>query len=158
MCQLPPGSVHCVSAPSQLQQSGAFQHKYAGVLFYFWQMPEHDAAIQPNLAQSTQEVTHRNNNITSGYFSKYNPPCWRQHTNLKKETITSSSSNPSVRITSCCCFYNTYTYNCSREWLCDYCGNSSVSWRQLSTILRHGRLKTQPVGFGGRRSKTGSAP
>ena len=33
-------------------------------------IPEHDAAIQLNLALSWQEVKHRKNNITSGYFSK----------------------------------------------------------------------------------------
>ena len=38
--------------------------------FYIWQMLEHDAAIQLNLAPSRQEVKHWNNNITSGYFSK----------------------------------------------------------------------------------------
>ena len=31
-------------------------------------MPEHDAASQLNLAPSRQEVMHRNNHITSGYF------------------------------------------------------------------------------------------
>ena len=38
--------------------------------FYFWRMPEHDAAIKLNLAQSRQEVTPRDNNMTSGSFFK----------------------------------------------------------------------------------------
>ena len=38
--------------------------------FYFWRMPEHDAAIQLNLAPSRQEVKQRNNNTTSDYFLK----------------------------------------------------------------------------------------
>ena len=47
-------------------------YKYSGTdnhYFCIWQMPEHDTAIQLNLAPSRQEVKHRNNNITSGYFS-----------------------------------------------------------------------------------------
>ena len=43
----------------------------------------------------------------------------------------------------------------SREWSCDYRRNSSASWRQLTTVLRCGGLKPQPVGIAGRRSKTG---
>ena len=41
---------------------------------------------------------------------KYDPGCsvWLP----KKDTNTSSSTNPSVGNTLCCCFYNTYTYNC----------------------------------------------
>ena len=37
---------------------------------YICRMSEHDAAIQLKLAPSRQEVQHRNNNITSSYFSK----------------------------------------------------------------------------------------
>ena len=81
---------------SLLQQSEALWNKYTG----------HDAANQLNLATSRQEVMHWNNNMTSGYFSKWNTLCWRQHTNLKKEPNTSSSTNPSVRNTLCWCFYN----------------------------------------------------
>ena len=47
----------------------------------------------------------------------------------------------------------TQTYNCGREWSCDYRWNSLASQPQLSTVLRHGGLKTQPVGIAGRRSK-----
>ena len=53
LCQFPPGPLRCISAPSQLRQSSTD--------FYFWQMPEHDAVIQLNLAQSRQEVKCRNN-------------------------------------------------------------------------------------------------
>ena len=35
----------------------------------FWRMPEHDAAIQLNLAPSRQEVKHRKHNMPSTYFS-----------------------------------------------------------------------------------------
>ena len=48
-------------------------YKYSGTDnqdFFIWRMPEHDAAIQLNLAPSRQEVKHWNNIITSGYFSK----------------------------------------------------------------------------------------
>lgn len=48
----------------QLRQSKALWHKYTGLLFLA------DAAIQQNVAQSRKDVTHRNNNMTSGYFSK----------------------------------------------------------------------------------------
>ena len=58
----------------------------------------------------------------------------------KKETNTSSSAN------------------CGRKWSCDYHGNSSASRRQLSTVLRRGGFKTQPVGIAGWRSKTRSKP
>ena len=46
--------------------------KYSGTdnhYFCIWRMPEHDAALQLIWAPSRQEVKHRNNNITSGYFS-----------------------------------------------------------------------------------------
>ena len=46
LCWLPLILLRCVSTPSR--------------------HPEHSAAIQPNSAQSRQEVTHRNNNTTSG--------------------------------------------------------------------------------------------
>ena len=59
---------------------------------------------------------------------------------FKIKTLTSSSAKPLVRNTLC-----SHTYNCGREYLCDYHGNSSVSRRQLSVLCR-GRLKTQPVG------------
>ena len=72
------------------------------------------------------------------------------HKSQKKGTNTSSSAKPSVGNTSCCCFYN-ITYNCGREWLCDYRGNSSALQRQLSTVtsLRRERLKMQLVADGG---------
>ena len=62
MCQSPPGPLRCVSALSQLRQSGALRHSYAPASAYFWWMPEHDTAIQLNLARSRQEVKRRNNN------------------------------------------------------------------------------------------------
>ena len=72
--------------------------------FYIWQMLEHDAAIQLHLAPSRQEGKHRNN--------KQHPLLFKikhslQYTNLKEETNTSPSTNPSVRNTLCCWFYNT---------------------------------------------------
>ena len=38
----------------------------------------------------------------------------------------------------CVFVFITHTYNCCREWLCDYHGNSLVSWLQLSgsAVLR----------------------
>ena len=92
------------------------------------EMLEHDAAIQLHLAWST---------------------------NLKKETNTSSSAHPSVGNTRVVVFI-THTYNCGHNWLCDYRGNSSALWGQLSTVLHSVRLKLQPVRIAGRRSRTGS--
>ena len=76
--------VHCASY-LLLPSSGSPKPSTANTQdFYFWWVPEHDAAIQPNLAQSRQEVTHWNYNLTSG-----------------------SSTNPSVGNTLCCCVSNT---------------------------------------------------
>ena len=55
------GVLRICSVPGPAVSSGAdTQH------FYFWWMPEHDTAIQPNLAPSRQEVKHgstkQNNN------------------------------------------------------------------------------------------------
>ena len=129
---------------------------------YFWRMPEHDTAIQPNLAQSRQEVK-RWNNIqllfkikklcvdTSTQISKKRQPqalCWsfgQEHFVFVCLFVVSL-------------FLLTQTYNCSREWLCDYRGNSSALWCQLSTVLHRGGLKPQPVGIARWRSKTGSEP
>ena len=104
-----------------------------------------DAAIQLNLAPNRQEVKDWNINMTSGYFLKQNTPCWHQHKYLKKEKNTSSSANPSVGTLPAVVFM-THTYNCSREWSCVYRWNSSALRHQLSTVLRRGGLKTQPVG------------
>ena len=124
------------------------RYKYSGTEnqdFYIWRMPEHGEAIQLNLAPSRQEVRHRNINVTSGNFSK---KTLRVDTSTqiskKRQTqallpILQSGTLPDI-------VSITHTYNCSREWLCDYDWNSSASRRQLSTILPHGGLKMQLVG------------
>ena len=95
------------------------------------------AEILLNLAPSRQEVTHRNNNITT---SKQ----------ISKERQTQALLRifwlGSFRIV----VFITQTYNCCRQWLCDYCGNSSVSrwqlsepWRTQNTIL--GDCQTRAV-------------
>ena len=97
-------------------------------------MLEHGAAIQLNLAPSRQEVTPKQQyDIWLLFKIKHS----HQHTNLKKETNTSSPANPSVESTLCCCFYNTYTYNCSREWLWDYRGNSCWPYCTLADSKRN---------------------
>ena len=79
MCLLPPGPLRCVSAPSS---SGSPEpSRTATQDLYVWRMPEHNAALQLNFALSRQEVMRRNSNITTGYFSKWNTPCWH----LKKD-------------------------------------------------------------------------
>ena len=117
-------------------------YKYSGTDdqdFYIWRMPEHDAAIQLNLAPSRQQVKHRNNNITSGYFQN-KTLCVDTSTHISKKRQTQAllliprSGTPVV-------VFRTHTYNCGCEWLCDYRGNSSASWCQLSTVLCCGRLK-----------------
>ena len=82
------------------------KYKYSGTDnqdFCTWWMLKHDAAIQLNSAPSRQEVKHRNNNIRLLFKIKHPLLTW--HTNLKTETNTSSSADPSVGNTSC--FYNT---------------------------------------------------
>ena len=53
----PPGPLRCISAPSQLWQSRALRHRYAGLLF----LVEHNAAIQLNLADRKSSAEIRNN-------------------------------------------------------------------------------------------------
>ena len=63
------GSAALLHAPSQLRQSRPCQSKYARLL----SLPDAGARCSnsaENSAQSTQEVTHQNTNITSSSFSK----------------------------------------------------------------------------------------
>ena len=115
-----------------------------------WQKPLHGQRTerpQLNLASSRQEVKHRNNNMTSGYFSK-----WKTlrvdtstKTSKKRQTqalllILRSGTNPAVVL---------MTHACN-------CGHKSASQRQLSAVLCRGGLITQPVGVTVRRRKTRS--
>ena len=64
-----------------------------------------------NLAEQTGSQTPKQQcNIRLHFKIKH--PCWR-HTNLNKETDTSSSNNPSIGNTFYCCFYNTYSVSSS---------------------------------------------
>ena len=45
----------------------------------------------------------------------------------------------------------THTYNCGRKWLCDCCGNSSLSQPRAVDSITRGGLIMQPVGVAGRR-------
>ena len=67
MSELPPGPVCCVSALSSSGSPKATGTNTKDICS--WRMLEHDAAIQLNLAPNRQEVTHRNNNMTSGYYT-----------------------------------------------------------------------------------------
>ena len=121
--------------------------------FCFWRMPEHHAAIQLNLAWSRQEVKRQNIKQSPVTFQNKTLRVDTSTQISKKETNTSSSADPSVGNTFVLLFSMTQT--CGRKWSCDYCRNSSASQCQLTTVLLRGRLKTQPVGTAGRRSKTG---
>ena len=119
--------------------------------FCFCRMPEHDAAIQLNLARSRQEVKHRNSKqhlVTFQNKTLWLTPAQKCQRRDKHKLFCWSFGQE----------HFTQTCNCGREWLCVYRGNSSASWRQLSAVLRRGGLKPQPVGIAGRRSKTRSDP
>ena len=82
-----------------------------------------NTAIQLNLAQSRQEVTHRNNNMTSRYFLNKTLSIKSQIQIQALVPILWLETLPVV-------VFITQTYNCGRQWLCDYRWNSSG--RQLS--------------------------
>ena len=74
---------------------------------------------------------------TSGFQNK--TLCVDASTQISKQRQT-PATNPSVGNTCCCC------YNCGHKWLCDYHGNSLVSWHQLSDSAALCGLKMQLVG------------
>ena len=150
----------CVN-PHQVRCSAYLLHPSSGSLepsgadtqdFYFWRMLEHNAAIQLYLAWSRQEVKRRNN---TQHPVTFQTPAHESQKREKHKLFCWSFGQEHFALL----FLITWTYNCGREWLCDYRGNSSASRCQLPTILCSGGLKPQPVGIaGGQQGKTGLEP
>ena len=146
------GALHlryaAMSALSQFRQSGALGKRYAGLLFLVDAEARHRYSAEFSTKQTGSHTLWQQYNIQLLFETKHSM-LTPAHTS-KKIDNTSSSTNPSVRNTLCCCNYVIIVY--------DYRRNSSVSWRQLSTVLLRGRLKTQLVGVAAQQSKTGLEP
>ena len=80
--------------------------------------------------------------------------CWHQHKNLKKETNTSSSTNPSVGNTLCCCVYNIIPVTAVASYYVIIVGTPRSCNSSCLAVLHCGGLETQLVGVAGQRSKT----
>ena len=99
--------------------------------------------------RAKQEVRYWNNIKTSGYFSvKQSVLTPAQKSKKREKSRRVLPSNVLVEnanhLSVCCCFCNTYMYNCDRVWFCNYCWNSAASPLQL--LLRSlcsAALKTQ---------------
>ena len=124
--------------------------------FYIWQMPEHDTAIQLNLAQSRQEVKCQNNKQHLVTFQN-KTFCVDTSTQISQKTQTQALLILQEHFV--LLFLITQTYNCGHEWLCDYRGNSSASWAiclqycawRRTTGQNRIEVDTYPVEIGGER-------
>ena len=125
--------------------------------FYFWQMPEHNAAIQLNSARSRQEVKHRNN--------KQHPVTFQNKT-LRVDTSTQISKKRHTQALLLILQSGTLrvvVFNNTDQWP----WSQVIMWlsQELLSLVTpavyhtmRGGLKSQPVEIAGQRSKTGSEP
>ena len=131
--------MHCISAPSQLWQSGALRSRYTGLLYLVDAGAQHSNSAEFSIEQTGSQAWKQQHNIRLLFKIKH---CVDTNTQISKKrqtqvtiTITAVASDhviitgtPLRRDTSCLLY------------------------------LHHGGLKTQPVGIAGLRSKTGSEP
>ena len=100
--------VHCAAylLRSQLRQSRALQSRYAGILFLADARARCSSPAEFSTEHKGSHTTKQQHSIQLLFKIKHFVLTPAQES--KKETNTGSSTNPWVRITLCCCVYNTY--------------------------------------------------
>ena len=130
--------------------------------FYFWRMPEHNAAIKLNLARSRQEVKRQNNKQHPVTFQN-KTLCVDISIQISKKRQTQGLHWPFGREHFMLLFLITQTYNCGFEWLCDCVIIAETPWPRDTSCLLYCAMADSNHNWwglpdGGRCSKTRSEP